>query len=399
MTLRVLFVDDEPNVLAGLRRGFHRFHREWDTRFAPGGRAALAALDEAPADVVVSDMRMPGMDGAELLAEVRRRHPRAVRIVLTGECTRESLVRVSAIAHRVLTKPCDPDELQSAVRQASALQGVLLGPDLAAAVGRLRSVPSQPELYAQLLSALDAPDPSLADLGRVCARDVGVSAKLIQVANSALFGGGKPVTGAAAAVQRIGVDMTKALVLADGVLTQFDPGAIRPFTIDHVWPHSRAVGDLAAGIARAEAGGAAWLPLAPSAGVLHDIGRLVLATTAPESYVRVLREGRSGGTTVCEAELREFGVTHAEIGAYLLALWGLPTAIVEAVAWHHAPAPDPGPGGRFDLATAVYAAEAILGADEGSSPDPDYLARLGLADRLPVWAQLAARPTTDGGVA
>ena len=137
MSLSVLFVDDEPNVLDGLRRSLRGFRREWDMRFAPGGAAALAILGEAQADVVVSDMRMPGMNGDELLAEVRRRHPQTVRIVLTGECAREAMTRVTTLAHRVLTKPCDPDELRSAIQQAFALQGLLLGPHLGAVVGRL----------------------------------------------------------------------------------------------------------------------------------------------------------------------------------------------------------------------------------------------------------------------
>jgi putative nucleotidyltransferase with HDIG domain len=389
MSLSVLFVDDEPNVLDGLRRSLRGFRREWDMRFAPGGAAALATLGEAQADVVVSDMRMPGMNGDELLAEVRRRHPQTVRIVLTGECARETMTRVTALAHRVLTKPCDPDELRSAIQQAFALQRLLLGPHLAAVVGRLQSVPSQPELYTQILSALEDPNHSLDDLGQICARDIGVSAKLIQLANSALFGNGKPVTRASEAVFRIGADLTKALVLADGILTKFDPRSILPFSIDCVWPHSRAVGVLAVRIARLEANGAGWLNLVPAAGLLHDIGRLILASTEPESYVKALRQALSERVPVTDAERHVFGATHAEIGAYLLGLWGVPAPIVEAVAWHHNPPPGESPGEHFGLVTAIHAAAALLSPNDGGGPNMDYVTRLGLADRLPLWTDLA----------
>jgi putative nucleotidyltransferase with HDIG domain len=396
MSLRVLFVDDEPNVLDGLRRTLREFRREWDMRFAPGGAAALATLAATPADVVVSDMRMPGMNGDELLAEVRRRHPQTVRIVLTGECAREAMTRVTALAHRVLTKPCDPDELRSAVRQAFALQNLLLGPRLTAAVGRLQSVPSRPDLYTRIVSALEDPDYSLHDLGELCAQDVGVSAKLIQLANSALFGAGKPVLRSVEAVCRIGSDLTKALVLADGILTRFDPRSILPYRIDHVWPHSQAVAALAARIAAREAAGAAWLNLVPAAGMLHDIGRLILASTEPESYVSALRRAETERLSVTDAERHVFGATHAEIGAYLLGLWGMPPPMVEAVARHHNPAPLASPGERFGPVTAVHAAAALLGPDDGGGPNADYLTRLGLADRLPAWADLAGSAAPEG---
>jgi putative nucleotidyltransferase with HDIG domain len=397
VTLRILFVDDEPHVLDGLRRTLRGFRQGWDMRFAQGGPAALAALDQGPADVVVSDMRMPGMDGDVLLAEVRRRFPQTVRIVLTGQCTREALVRVSTSAHRILTKPCDPDSLSGAIAQASTLLGVIHSPSLAAAIGRLRSVPSRPDLYARILNALEDPNASLVDLSRICSQDVGVSAKLIQVANSAAFGCKQPASNPLDAVQRIGSDMTKALVLAEGVLTEFDPRAIHPYSLDDVWPHSQAVAALAARIARREAAGAGWLCLVPSAGVLHDIGRLILASTEPELYVAVLRHIHTDRMTVIDAERRVFGATHAEVGAYLLGLWGLPTAIVEAIAWHHTPVPSACPVDGFSLVTAVHAAEAVLGDGEGDGPDLGYLTRLGLAHRLPAWAALAAQPAAAGG--
>lgn len=395
MTLRILFVDDEPNVLDGLRRSLRAFHQAWDMRFATGGAAALVALAAAPANVVVTDMRMPGMEGDALLAEVLRLHPRAVRIVLTGQCNRAALLRVTALAHRVLAKPCDPEDLQAAIRQASALQGLLHSPHLTALVGRLRSVPSKPDLYARILDLVERPDWSLADLGQICAQDVGVSAKLIQVANSAMFGGKRPTATAADAVRQIGMEMTKALVLAAGVMTKFDRASIRPHSLDDLWPHSQAVGTLAARIARAEAPGATWANAVPLVGVLHDIGRLVFATAEPNQFVRALGLVEAEGVPLIDAERQVFGATHAEIGAYLLSLWGLPTAVVEAVAWHHGPCPPESPSAGLSLVTVLQAAEAILGRVEGAGPRDEQWATRGLAGRMPAWAMLAEELAND----
>ncbi|MDY3552963.1 response regulator [Gemmata sp. JC717] len=387
MSLQVLFVDDEPNVLDGLRRTLREFRREWDMRFATGGPAALAALDQAPADVVVSDMRMPGMNGDELLAEVRARHPQTVRIVLSGECTREAMVRVTSLAHRVLTKPCDPVELRVAIQQAFALRGLLLSPRLSALAGRLQSVPSRPDLYARIRAVLEQPNYSLSELADICARDAGVSAKLIQLANSALFGSTRPTHCAFEAVSRIGAEMVRALILAEGVLTAFDARSIHPFSVSDVWPHSESVALLAARIVNREAPRAAWGGLAPAAGTLHDIGRLILACVEPAAYVEVLRRVQAGAMLV-SAEADAFGATHATVGAYLLGLWGVPSSIVEAVAWHHNPGGRP--ADRFGLVTAVHAAASLLYPDDGGGPDLAYLNRLELGDRLPAWATLSA---------
>jgi putative nucleotidyltransferase with HDIG domain len=390
VTRRVLFVDDEPNVLDGLRRMLRPFRTEWDMRFASSGPAALAAMADHPADVLVTDMRMPGMDGDALLAEIRRLHPLTVRIVLTGQCTREAMLRLARLAHRVFTKPCDPDELKEAVLRACSLQDMLRSPALVALVGRLGSLPTPPALYTQIVAELENPDGSLAGVGDLIARDVGMAAKLMQMANSSLFGLKRQMAGPAQAVQVLGTETTKALVLASEVLTRYDPAALRPFSIDDLWGHSRAVAALAGAIAQAEAGRAcaaeAWI-----AGLFHDIGRLTLASQQPDAYREVFRRVRDDRLTVLAAERHVFGAAHAEVGAYLLALWGLPTPIVEAVAWHHAPSESP--VAAFGALTAVHAAEAILAPDEGTPVDAAYLERLGLAEQLPRWAEIQTRTT------
>ncbi|MDB5312817.1 MAG: hypothetical protein JWO38_7019 [Gemmataceae bacterium] len=389
MTLRVLFVDDEPNILDGLRRTLRPLRREWDMRFAGGGAEALTVMAAEPVDVLVTDMRMPGMDGDELLARVRRQHPLVVRMVLTGQCTREAVLRLVPLAHGVFSKPCDPDVLTAAVRRACALRDLLHSPPLLALVGRLGSLPTPPVLYTRILAELERPDGSIAEIGKVVAGDVGLSAKLMQMANSSMLGLRRPVPTPAQAVQVLGIETTKALVLVSEVLTRYDPVPLRPFSIDDMWDHSRAVATLAGRIAHAEAGSGAAAE-ARLAGLLHDVGRLALASQQPESYKAVLGAAGRDGAQLIAAEREVLGATHAEVGAYLLGLWGLPPALVEAVALHHDPTRCPDSG--FVPLVAVHAAEALLAPDEGGPLSAEYLERLGLGDRLARWAELR-----DGG--
>lgn len=395
MKRRVLFVDDEPNVLDGLRRMLRPLRGEWDMVFATGGPAALEVLAERSADVVVTDMRMPGMDGDELLATVRQLHPLAVRIVLTGQCTREAMLRLVPLAHRVFTKPCDPGELKEAVRRACALQDLLQGPALLALISRLGSLPTPPALYTRIVAELEKPDGSIAEVGGLVSQDVGMAAKLMQMANSSLLGLRNRAVTPTQALQALGTETAKALVLVSDVFTRYDPAAIRPYSIDDLWEHSHEVAVLAGAIAQAEADRVQAAD-ARLVGLLHDAGRLTLASQCPAEYREVLRLVRDDCSPLVDAERRVFGATHAEIGAYLLGLWGLPSAVVEAVAWHHTPGMCP--AATFGPLAAVHAAETALAPDEGGTADVAYFASLGMSDRIPAWTELRHQAAVAGGI-
>jgi HD-like signal output (HDOD) protein len=241
-----------------------------------------------------------------------------------------------------------------------------------------------------VLGELDKPEVSLAAVANIVSEDVGLVTKLMQMANSALFGLRHAVTSPMKAIQVLGVDMTRVTLMAANVFSHYSPLALRPFSIDSLWEHSRLTGQLAGQIAKLE-GGVERVTDATLAGLLHDVGRLTLASQLPELYKQVLQLTRSEKLPLIEAEARVFGATHAEIGAYLLGLWGLPDAIVEAVAWHHLPAQCPAEG--FSALVAVHVAEAFLGTEEETPLDEHYLERLKLSDHLEKWKELAARQT------
>ena len=115
MMPRLLFVDDDPRLLRGIQRALSFKCDEWEMSFASGGAEALALLERTNIDVVISDLRMPGMDGVEFLTEVKLRYPQIARLVLSGE-SGESLTAASRrVAQLYLFKPCDPDLLVATV--------------------------------------------------------------------------------------------------------------------------------------------------------------------------------------------------------------------------------------------------------------------------------------------
>jgi len=390
MSCRVLFVSDDVNAQRAFRLSFAPLRREWDVTVARGGTDAVRRLDGPGFDALVADSHLIGVGCADLLMEVRRRHPPTARIVLADRREPEELVRLLTLTHRVLQKPYDPAELQAAIQRAYSLRELLNSPSLASVVGRLASVPALSTLYSRIADELMTPDYSLAAVGDLVAQDLGIAAKMLQMANSALIGLRRPATTPNQAVKVLGADLTRTLVLAADLFSRYNPNSLRPFSIEALWEHSQAVAGLAGAIAACERHDDRLSRESALAGLLHDIGRLTLASQLSGPYREVLGIIRTEGLSAADAERRVLGTSHAEVGAYLLGLWGLPDAIVEAVAWHH----NPGgcPGGAFTPLTAVHAADAIVRAGEGAKPDAEYLNRLGLADRWGRWLELREQP-------
>jgi putative nucleotidyltransferase with HDIG domain len=388
--LRVLFVDDEPAVLMALRRLLRPLREEWDMAFATGGGEALAMLEEAPFDAVVSDMRMPGLDGAELLDEVKRRQPHVVRVVLSGQADEAAVVRSLDATHLYLAKPCAPEVLRATLVRARAVRGVLTDPALARVVARLGSLPSPPELYRRLIAECQAPDSSVLRVAEIIAADVGMCAKMLHLVNSAFFGRRRRVSDPLQAVQLLGLDTVRALALSAHVFSAFTGTPPPGFAIDALQAHSVATSLVARRIARAEGwSGGVRADDASTAALLHDVGRLALATALSDRYADVLELARAGKRTLCEAEVQVLGATHAAVGAYLLGLWGLPEPVVEAVAYHHRPRACPGrelgPLAVVHVADALATVPGVATDPESEGLDLEYLAAVGADGRLAAW--------------
>lgn len=389
---KILFVDDEPNVLDGLKRMLFPLSKEWKMAFVSSGAQALELMAQEPFDIVVSDVRMPGMDGAELLAQVRDRYPQTVRFVLSGQSDRETVLRSVGAAHQFLAKPCNPSELKSTVDRAFALRDVFCNEQVRELVSRIGTLPALPKAYSKLVETLQSPNSSIADVGRIIEPDVAMTAKVLQMVNSAFFGVRRHVATAMQAVSLLGLNAIRAIVLTAGVF-QETTGKRLPasFSMEALWRHSITVGAYAQAITKAEGLGDGPSGEALTAGLLHDCGKLLLAVGCTAEYGRVLRESVEKSRPLAEIEFEAFACTHAEVGAYLLGIWGLPDPIVESAAFHHAPSKCHVEG--FGPLIAVHVADAFAheGAEAETCPggelDVDGLARVGVADRLPQWRE------------
>jgi HD-like signal output (HDOD) protein len=386
---RILFVDDEPSMLRVLKMGMRPMVGAWDMEFACDGEEALTLISQRKFDVVVTDMRMPGINGAQLLNHVLRQHPQTIRIVLSGYSDLSEVVNCVGLTHQFLEKPCSLEDLKNCLKRVTLVKSRLAHDKLCELTGGLKNLPSLPELYLEIADALQSPTASAQRIADIASQDPALSAKLLQLSNSAYFGFSRKVFTVAEAVQLLGVSVIQSLAMAVPIFSSFYRNKCPNFPIDLIWDHSAQTGVLGRRIFSQHLGDSHLAEQAFCAGILHDIGKIILADCLPEEYSAVLNECRTTRTPLIEVERKHFHATHAEVGAYLLALWGLPIPLVEAVACHHHPrrcGTD-----QLCLAGVVHIADALQYSPASPSQivtspvDPDYLKHLNLETQFEDW--------------
>jgi len=316
-----------------------------------------------------------------------------VRMILSGTWEQDLRVQAAMIAHQYLSKPCDPEVLKVALDRTFAVRDVFVDPALRALVSRTASLPSTPEIYRELIRMLQKDEVSARQIGMMLARDMGMTAKVLQLVDSAFFGLCRHITNPEDAVMFLGVDTVKALALSVSAFSCFRASRCPRFSIEGLQDHSTAVAWLAREIAKSQKASKEFLDDTFVAGLLHDVGQLVLVSNHPEKYDEVLSAVMAGDKTIAEAERTIFGTTHAEVGSYLLWLWGLPSPVVEAVAFHHCPSKCPSE--EFAPLTAVYVANVLNHAHSTANAaaeaclDTAYLTSIGVSSALSVWSSIA----------
>jgi HD-like signal output (HDOD) protein/ActR/RegA family two-component response regulator len=390
--MQILFVDDEEKLLQGFKRMLRNMRHEWDMSFAVGGKNALELMAKNRFDLVVTDMRMPEMDGVQLLSKIIERHPETIRIALSGQSDEDALVKSTKLAHQFLAKPCDPQLLKETISSGCALSSL---------IGQIDSLPSLPSLYAELMNELNSPDGSINKIGEIVSKDLAMTAKILHLANSAYFGFRTQISTPGKAVIMLGINTVKALVLSIQIFSQFDFDKDLANFIETLWQHSMTTGILAKKIMTSESDDKDLIDKAFMSGILHDLGKLVLASKFPDKYVQIVKSAVNGNNSISDQERQIFGVTHSALGAYLTGLWGLPASVIEAISRHHEPSHCM--IRQIRPLTAVHAANGLLHNksetdqnDDFLNLDTEYLTTLNLINSVPKWEKIFVDHVSKG---
>lgn len=381
----VLFVDDEPFVLQGLRRMLRTMRKTWDMEFLEGGQAAMDRMRDGTFDAIVCDMRMPNVDGAQVLTEASKRNPESIRFILSGYAEQEVLLHALGPAHRLLSKPASAEDVVGSLENAFALRDLLPSTALRQLVSSLPSVPVPSDRYFELLRELDDPLSSAHTIGDAIEGDLGLTTQVLRLANSAFFSLPRQMSRGREAVEMLGIDMVRALLtvsefylsnLHDPVLA--DEGR-------NLAERSLSIGALARRLALAEELPEEVVEASATAGMLCHIGTAILRQNMLAEFNRAVSLVEEGTLKMTDAEKQQFGATHAELAAFLVGIWGFSDDVVEAIAFHHAPGQSRSE--TLGALTMVHVAQGIVGETmqsglfqrEGAGRDLDhtYLERVG----------------------
>jgi len=377
---RLLFVDDEPHILDGLRRMMRRVRDEWEVRTATSGAEALAVMADWQADVVVSDMRMPHMNGVELLNRIAIEYPDAVRLILSGHTDREVIMQSAIVAHQFLAKPCSAEVMVNTLHRAKTVRELLGNPEIRDIVGRTMQLPCLSSTYDDLMRVLGTEGSTFKDVADVVSRDLVLTARVMQLVNSSFFSASRRMDRIVDAVAYLGLDVVRGLVAAVKAFDSFEDVLDERSVVD-LFMHCLQVGARCREIAVAESMSIRDQEDALLVGMLHDIGKLVLAQAFPEELQPILA-GQEDWWPETELACRDAGISSAEVGAYLLGLWGFQNHIVEAVAFHDQPRR--APVANFSLTTILHVVNAEA---EGrfDKIDHPYLASIKMEDAASKW--------------
>lgn len=391
MTQTILFVDEEKFVHKALKRSFRKMSQAWDMCFSTGPAEALEILDKESIDVIVCETIFQGQSGLDFLKTVREGHPNSARIILSGYSDQDIVLKSVDLAHQYLAKPCEDEALKATIDRAFMIKKLLDHQGLREIVSQIDSLPTLPAIYVELVDELKSEEASIDRIGTIIAKDIGLTTKILKTVNSSFFGLRQQIIHPAKAVSMLGLDLIKAIVLTSGTFDKFKHVKVPGFSLEQMWEHAMLTGTFAKIIAQEGKLERQDADTAFMAGLLHDIGKLLIAAHFPDSFAVIHKLAQKISIPIVEAEAKVIGTNHSCVGAYLLGLWGLPEAILDATAFHHNhdnwSATKLNPAAIIHIANALAECGENIHQPEGAIDGLDYkyLEKAGLLTNLVKW--------------
>jgi putative nucleotidyltransferase with HDIG domain len=388
----ILLVDEDQLVLKSLKRSLRKLSAQWQIHYADNASKALDILSSVPVDVMIAEVHLAGDDGRVLFEEARRVRPQAARIVLTGYTDPNVIFQFVGLAHQLLSKPWDEQTLIETIQRSFLIRGLLTNERMKAVLNQIHTLPSIPAIYLELVEKLKSENASLPEITASVVKDPGMTVKILQIVNSPFYGLPMKVVEPGKAVGLLGIDFLKGIVLAKELFGGFKQSSCKFLSLDGLWAHSVNTSSIIKQIARMEAVENGLADISAIAGLLHDVGKMILAIHFPSEAQSIHNLARTKGLPSWKAELKVLGTSHAEVGAYLLGLWGMPISLLTAVLCHHQPVFQGGDG--ISPQVLLHVANAIVNAqDTGDCRghmdllDYDYFQRNNLSDHLARWQE------------
>jgi putative nucleotidyltransferase with HDIG domain len=328
---RVLFLDDDQNIINGLKRMLRSLRDEMEFHFFTDSDEAISKINELNFDIIVSDMRMPKIEGSEFLKIVTKIQPNATRFILSGHADDELIIKSIGVSHQFLSKPCDAEVIISKFRKTIKLRESLEIKSFDEKIlNSLEELKTLPQIYSNVKEKMEKDDSTIKDIAAIIYLDPLLTAQILKIVNSAYFGIPRNITDLETAITYLGINRLLSIILNLEFFTRV-PDNLDQSNFDKIFNHCLELAGLAKMIAsdlNLEFDQQNEVFIAAN---LHDIGKVILFNVYHNAYSDFINEDDE----TVQKELATFHTSHAKVGAYLLGLWGFNENIIEALTYHH----------------------------------------------------------------
>lgn len=335
MKAKILFIDDHENILQSLRLSLRSMRHEWEMSFAASGTAGLDMFQQVWPDVVVTDMRMPDIDGSHVLRDIQKRKPDVGKIILSGYSDKETVIRNLQLANAYLSKPCKTQDLITAIRNTLRANEIILNPRIKNIIAEIETIPSNSAVYERLVDELENDNSSPGLISEIISQDIALSSNIIRIINCTFFNFPKQVSSIEHAVEMLGSQTLLNIIKSSQLFEKFKEFENSEISIRLLWDHSLRVARFAKLIAASSDLPEPSCNDCVTASMFHDIGKFIFASKMRHEFSEVIAMVKNENCTVDTAERCILGVTHAEVGAYLLGRWGFSHEQISILRSHH----------------------------------------------------------------
>jgi putative nucleotidyltransferase with HDIG domain len=360
-----LIFTDQESILESSRQALQD---AWDLQPATSESEAKAQLESSQYQLLLIDKQKISTAESEFLTAVDQISPATPRLQFTKLAPTGEL-EVHFSHPRVVSEEnqaaAQPESFEEQIGHEVLRQTLFSKVGLSNILEKIQKTPTRPGVYFKVVEELTNPEGTIDNIAELVKEDPIVTARILRAVNSTALGLRRRLTDANEAVMMLGGERVRDVILLLEVLSVIDQNRCIGFSPDDVWNHSIQVAQLARKIMAKETRCQSTRNAAFTAGLLHDVGKVLLAVNLPGRYAKTLILAKKNKTSLVEEEYKEFDTSHAELGTHLLESWELPIRILEAIMWHHSP--DHFSSEKLAPRAAVFIANTLVRGDTSPS--------------------------------